>query len=93
MLRLIEYCLFPGGDFMGAIKLKKHGNSYGFTIPSNALNEALFEIDDEYEMMISKNSITFVKRRIHQKDWEFSNSKLNNEDKDWIEADFGEGDE
>jgi antitoxin component of MazEF toxin-antitoxin module len=78
---------------MGAIKLKKHGNSYGFTIPSSALNQAFFEIDDEYEMMISKNSITFVKRRPHQKNWEFADSKLTKEDKDWLEADLGEIDE
>lgn len=78
---------------MGAIKLKKHGNSYGFTIPSTALSEALFEVNDEYEMMISKNSITFVKRRAHQKDWEFKDSKLNKEDRDWLEADLGESNE
>lgn len=78
---------------MGAIKLKKHGNSYGFTIPSTALSEAYFDINDEYEMMISKHAITFIKRRPHQSSWEFNNSKLNKEDKSWLEADFEEIDE
>lgn len=78
---------------MGAIKLKKHGNSYGFTVPSGDLNEANFDIKDEFEMIVSRNSITFIKRKPHHTKWRFEDRDLSTEDKKWLSADLGDIDE
>jgi len=75
---------------MGATKLKKHGNSYGFTIPSSELKEANFNISDEFEMIVSRNCITFLKRRPHHSDWKFDSVELDSEDQAWLDADLGE---
>lgn len=71
---------------MGAVKLKKHGNSYGFTVPSQDLREASFSPTDEFEMIVGRNSITFIKRRPHHKDWQFENTKLSKEDRKRVDA-------
>ena len=78
---------------MAAIKLKKHGNSYGFTVPSTDLKAANLSMDDEFEMIISHNSVTFVKRRPDNRSWEFTDTKLSSEDRCWLEADLGVKDE
>ncbi len=78
---------------MGAIKLKKHGNSFGFTVPSSDLKKASFKVSDEFEMIISPTAITFIKRRPHNKDWQFEDTKLNKKDREWIDANLGEADE
>jgi antitoxin component of MazEF toxin-antitoxin module len=78
---------------MGAIKLKKHGNSYGFTVPSSDLKQASFSISDEFEMIVSSNAITFIKRRPHNKNWSFDKTNLTKEDRLWIDADLGNFDE
>lgn len=78
---------------MGAVKLKKHGNSYGFTVPSADLKEANFKASDEFEMIVSINSITFIKRKPHHSQWKFNQVDHSEEDSEWLEADLGEFDE
>jgi antitoxin component of MazEF toxin-antitoxin module len=78
---------------MGAIKLKKHGNSYGFTVPSAELRETNFSVSDEFEMLISINAISFIKRRAHNKNWKFEDTKLGKEDRKWLDANLGNIDE
>lgn len=78
---------------MGAIKLKKHGNSYGFTVPSQDLREAQFTPSDEFEMIVSRNAITFIKRRPHHTKWNFEKPDLSKEDREWLDADLGERNE
>ena len=45
---------------MSAVKLKKHGNSYGFTVLSVDLKEVNFHIKDDFEMIVSRKTIKFI---------------------------------
>lgn len=76
------------GDYfaMSAIALKKHGNSYGFTIPAQILTELSFGPQDEYELLLNKSSLTILKRRAHHSQWKFTDVQLDSDDKNWMEA-------
>ncbi|MDH4467868.1 MAG: hypothetical protein QE271_07410 [Bacteriovoracaceae bacterium] len=75
------------------MKLKKFGNSYGFSIPSIELKNNKFKVSDDFEMITNHNSITFTKRRPHNKNWKFKDAKLSKADREWLEANMGNLDE
>ena len=75
---------------MGAIKLQKIGNSLGFRVPKELLDNLNFELNDDYELISTEGAITIIKREPHNSNWEFSNKSLSKEDKEWLDADLGE---
>jgi len=75
---------------VGAIKLQKIGNSYGFRLPKDIIDELEFDLSDEYELIPTESAITIIKREPHNSKWKFKNKKLSTEDKSWLEADLGE---
>ena len=75
---------------MGAIKLQKIGNSLGFRVPKDLLDDLQFDLSDEYELLSSENSLTIIKREPHNSEWSFKKTKLNSEDEEWLEANLGD---
>ena len=76
---------------MGAIKLTKIGNSQGFTIPKDILNKGNFDLGDELEVHVHNGRLIIFKKPQHHSQMKFEgDTKLSQEDKDWLDADLGE---
>lgn len=75
---------------MGALKLRNIGSSQGFVIPKHDLSIAGFSQNDEFELIVSENSISIIKRRPHHSEWQFKSPKLSKADLEWVEANLDE---
>ena len=73
---------------MGVMKLRHIGSSQGFVIPKTQLTKAGFSQEDEYEVIVSNNCISIIKRKPHHSKWKFDNPKLSKEDKAWLSAEL-----
>jgi hypothetical protein len=71
---------------MGAAKLQKIGNSYGFRVSKNDLEAAGFDESFDYELIAEKGVILLVKKRPHASEWVFKDTALSKEDKAWLES-------
>ncbi len=71
---------------MGIAKLQKIGNSLGFRVSKGDLESAGFDEGSEYELIAEKGVIMFVKRREHHTKWNFKDTSLSKEDKEWLES-------
>lgn len=70
------------------IKLRQIGNSFGFSLPKEALIKAGFSIDDDYDIDVSDGAIVILKKAPENKLWRFTDSKLASEDEEWIESEL-----
>jgi antitoxin component of MazEF toxin-antitoxin module len=75
---------------MSALKLQKIGNSFGFRIPKETLDQLGFSAEDQYELIEERGSLVIVKRRPPLAQWTFREPDLSSEDLSWLEADLGE---
>jgi hypothetical protein len=71
---------------MGAVKLQKIGNSFGFRISKGDLEVAGFDADCDYDLIAEKGVILLVKKRAHASDWVFKDTDLSEEDLSWLES-------
>lgn len=79
---------------MGAIKLTKIGNSQGLTIPKELLDQGNFSLGDSLEIHLYNGRLILFKKPLHHSDMKFEgDTSLNQEDHQWLEADFEEGNE
>ncbi len=73
-----------------ATKLSKIGNSFSVRIPKEKLSKAGFSNDDELEIIEKKGVLLILKKTPHHSKWKFEgDTNLTEEDKKWLEADFG----
>jgi len=78
---------------MGAIKLKKIGNSQGVTISKELLEKTGFELGDELEIQTYNGKLIIFKKPLHHSKMNFEGpSELSEEDQAWLNADLGEND-
>ena len=79
---------------MGAIKLKKIGNSQGVTISKELLEKTGFELGDELEIQTYNGKLIIFKKPLHHSEMSFAGpSELSDEDQAWLNADLGENDQ
>lgn len=73
-----------------ATKLSKVGNSFSVRIPKEKLSKAGFSNDDELEIIEKRGVLLILKKIPHHSQWRFEgDTTLSEEDKQWLEADFG----
>lgn len=78
---------------MGAIKLKKIGNSQGVTISKDLLEKTGFELGDELEVQIYNGKLIIFKKPLHHSKMRFDGTvEVTKEDQAWLDADLGEND-
>lgn len=73
-----------------ATKLSKVGNSFSVRIPKEKLLKAGFSNDDELEIIEKKGVLLILKKIPHHSKWKFEgDTSLTEEDRIWLESDFG----
>ncbi len=75
---------------MAALKLQKIGNSYGFRIPKDTLDQAGFRASDKFELIEEAGVLVIVKCPPPVNKWRFNEPELTDEDSNWLDADLGE---
>jgi antitoxin component of MazEF toxin-antitoxin module len=71
-------------------KLSKIGNSFSVRIPKEKLSRAGFSNDDKLEIIEKRGVLLILKKIPHHSQWKFEgDTTLTEEDKQWLEADFG----
>lgn len=70
------------------IKLRQIGNSFGFCLPKDALAEAGFDQDDDYEIEVSAGAIVILKKGPSSRTWKFTDSPLSSEAEDWLKSEL-----
>lgn len=75
---------------MSSVKLQKIGNSYGFRIPKETLEQAGFHATDQYEVIEEDGVLVIVKLPPPSAKWTFKEPDLSDEDSQWLEADLGD---
>ena len=73
---------------MSALKLQKIGNSLGFRIPKETLDQLGFQTADQYELIEEGGALLIVKRPPPPQTWTFREPELSAEDHAWLEADL-----
>ncbi len=78
---------------MTALKIRKVGNSLGLILPKEIQDALEVSEGDVIEVTkISNKKVLLEASLHHHSDWKFEGStKLSDEDKQWLESDFGEG--
>lgn len=70
------------------IKLRPIGNSLGFCLPKDALAQAGFDQDDDYEIEVSDGAIVILKKGPSSKTWKFTDAPLSPEAKEWLQSEM-----
>lgn len=78
---------------MTALKIRKVGNSLGLILPKEIQDALEVSEGDVIEITKIANKKVLLEASLrHHSEWKFEgNTKLNAEDKEWLEADFGDG--
>lgn len=71
---------------MSQIKLHKFGQTLGFQVSSLDLEKADFDEKSDYELIVKKGVLMFVKKRPHHSYWVFNDPELSDEDILWLES-------